>query len=78
MTKIGSGSMSQRHGSVDPNPNPDPHQNVMDPQHCKKPFKKPEGSTRSPTLSQEAARERGAKVLSLATTSFKFRPISLL
>jgi hypothetical protein len=34
MTKIasgsGSGSISQRHGSADP----DPHQNVMDPQHC--------------------------------------------
>jgi hypothetical protein len=25
-----SGSISQRHGSVDP----DPHQNVMDPEHC--------------------------------------------
>ncbi len=33
MTKIaGSGSISQRNGSADP----DPHQNVMDPQHCKK------------------------------------------
>ncbi len=32
MMKIsGSGSISQRHGSVDP----DPHQNVMDPQHWK-------------------------------------------
>jgi hypothetical protein len=31
MTKIaGSGSISQRHRSVDP----DPHQNVMDPEHC--------------------------------------------
>ncbi len=31
MTKIaGSGSISQRHGSADP----DPPQNVMDPQHC--------------------------------------------
>jgi hypothetical protein len=30
-TKIaGSGSISQRHRSADP----DPHQNVMDPQHC--------------------------------------------
>jgi hypothetical protein len=30
MTKIaGSGSISQRHGSADP----DPHQNVMDPEH---------------------------------------------
>ncbi len=28
----GSGSFSQRHGSADPNP--DPPQNVMDPQHC--------------------------------------------
>ncbi len=27
----GSGSISQRHGSADP----DPHQNVMDPQHCR-------------------------------------------
>jgi hypothetical protein len=26
----GSGSIIQRHGS----PDPDPHQNVMDPQHC--------------------------------------------
>jgi hypothetical protein len=33
MVKIeGSGSISQRHGSEDPDP--DPHQNVMDPQHC--------------------------------------------
>jgi hypothetical protein len=31
ITKIaGSGSISQRHGSADP----DPYQNVMDPQHC--------------------------------------------
>jgi hypothetical protein len=31
MTKIaGSGSISQRHGTADP----DPYQNVMDPQHC--------------------------------------------
>jgi hypothetical protein len=31
MTKIaGSGSISQRHGSADP----DPHQNVMDLEHC--------------------------------------------
>jgi hypothetical protein len=37
MTKIegsGSGSISQRHGSADPDL--DPPQNVMDPQHCKK------------------------------------------
>jgi hypothetical protein len=37
MTKIagsGSGSISQRHGSADSDP--DPHQNVMDPQHCYK------------------------------------------
>jgi hypothetical protein len=27
-----SGSISQRHGSADPDPYP--HQNVMDPQHC--------------------------------------------
>ncbi len=33
-----SGSISQRNGSVDPDP--DPHQNVMDPQHGEKPFKK--------------------------------------
>ncbi len=33
MTKIsGSGSISQRHGSADPAP--DPYQNVMNPQHC--------------------------------------------
>jgi hypothetical protein len=31
MKKEGSGSISQRHGSLDPDP--DPHQNVMDPQH---------------------------------------------
>jgi hypothetical protein len=39
MTKIvgfGSGSISQRHGSADPNPAP--HQNVMDPEHCRKPI----------------------------------------
>ncbi len=38
MTKIAagskSGSISQRHGSA--YPDPDPHQNVMDPQHCHK------------------------------------------
>jgi hypothetical protein len=35
MTKIaGSGSISQRHGSADPDP--DPPQNVMDPEHCQK------------------------------------------
>ncbi len=39
MTKIagsGSGFISQRHGSADPDPNPP--QNVMDPQHCKWPI----------------------------------------
>jgi hypothetical protein len=30
----GSGSISQRHGSADPDP--DPYQNVMDPQHCQR------------------------------------------
>jgi hypothetical protein len=30
----GSGSIIQRHGSADPDP--DPHQNVMDPQYCPK------------------------------------------
>ncbi len=35
MTKIaGSGSTSQRHGSADPDP--DPPQNFMDPEHWKK------------------------------------------
>ncbi len=29
-SESGSGSISQRHGSADP----DPHQNVMDPEHC--------------------------------------------
>jgi len=33
---FGSGSISQRHGSVDPNL-PDPHQNVMDSEHCLEP-----------------------------------------
>jgi hypothetical protein len=38
MTKIaGSGSISQRHGSA--NPDPDPHLNVMDPEHCRKTIK---------------------------------------
>ncbi len=35
MTKLSgyrSGSISQRHGSADPDP--DPHQNIMDPEHC--------------------------------------------
>jgi hypothetical protein len=31
MTKIASGSISQRHGSADPDP--DPHQNVIDPEY---------------------------------------------
>jgi hypothetical protein len=34
MTNIASGSISQRHGYEDPDP--DPPQNVMDPQHCSK------------------------------------------
>ncbi len=35
MTKIvGSGYISQRHGSAVPVLDPDPNQNVMDPQHC--------------------------------------------
>jgi hypothetical protein len=46
MTKIegsesGSGSINQRHGSADPDP--DPPQNVMDPQHCNR-VKKNSGS----------------------------------
>jgi hypothetical protein len=37
MTKIaGSGSISQRHGSADPDP--DPPKNVMDPQHWYAPY----------------------------------------
>jgi hypothetical protein len=37
MTKIaGSGSISQRHGFADQDPDPDQHQNVMDPQHWEK------------------------------------------
>jgi hypothetical protein len=40
MTKIaGSGSISQRHGSADPDPEPDPHQIVMDPEHWFPPFR---------------------------------------
>ncbi len=38
MKKIGSGSISQMHGSADP----DPHQNVMDPQHCRESWGKGE------------------------------------
>ncbi len=35
MTKIaGPRSIIQRHGSADPDSDPDPHQNVMDPEHC--------------------------------------------
>jgi hypothetical protein len=41
MTKIAgsgsafeSGSISQRHESAEPDPDPDTPQNVMDPQHC--------------------------------------------
>ncbi len=35
MTKMaGSESISQRHGSADPDP--DPSQNIMDPEHCQK------------------------------------------
>ncbi len=33
---VGSGSVSQRHGSADPDPYP--HQHVMDPEHCLKIF----------------------------------------
>ncbi len=35
MKIAGSGSISQRHGSADPDLDPDPHQNVMDPQLIK-------------------------------------------
>jgi hypothetical protein len=35
MEGSGSGSISQRHGSADP----DQHQNVMDPQHCSLPYR---------------------------------------
>ncbi len=31
---VGSGSISQRHGSGDPDTDPDPHQHVTDTQHC--------------------------------------------
>jgi len=35
MMKIaGSGSINLRHGSADPDPDLDPPQNVIDPQHC--------------------------------------------
>jgi hypothetical protein len=34
LSESGSGSTIQRHGSADLDP--DPHQNVMDPQHCVK------------------------------------------
>jgi hypothetical protein len=34
-SESGSGSISQMHGSADPDP--DPHQNVMDPQHWTEP-----------------------------------------
>jgi hypothetical protein len=33
-SESGSRSISQRHGSADPHPDPDQHQNVIDPQHC--------------------------------------------
>jgi hypothetical protein len=32
-TEFGSGSICQRHGSADTDLDPDPHQNIMDPQH---------------------------------------------
>jgi hypothetical protein len=32
--RIRSGCISQRYGSVDPDPHPDPYPNVMDLQHC--------------------------------------------
>jgi hypothetical protein len=34
--KSGSGSVSQRYVSEDPDPHPDPYQNVTDPDHCSK------------------------------------------
>jgi hypothetical protein len=60
MTKIaGSGSVSQRYGSVDPDLDPDPHQNVMDPQHwlqCVRPVTKVvERVQRGQILSQPSA-----------------------
>ncbi len=41
MTKIaGSGSICQRHEAADPDLDPDPHQNVMDPQQCRTDIRK--------------------------------------
>jgi hypothetical protein len=37
--RSGSGPVSQRYGSGDPDP--DPHQNVTDPQHCLSPLLSP-------------------------------------
>jgi hypothetical protein len=55
MMKIeGSGSISQRHGSADPDP--DPHKNVMDPEHCLRVEKK--------KPSERAARDQQLKNLS--------------
>jgi hypothetical protein len=52
MTKIaGSGSISQRHGSADP----DPYQNVMDPQHCMKGFQRDKKPLLEKRVSDEGA-----------------------
>jgi hypothetical protein len=60
MTKIaGSGSISQRHGSADPDPVPDPHQNVMDPQHCPKVLRTSKESTKSITCRAPGPETRG-------------------
>jgi hypothetical protein len=70
MTKIaGSGSISQRHGSADP----DPHQNVIDPQHwlqCVRPVTKVvERVQRGQILSQPSACPHQV---------YEVRPISVL
>jgi hypothetical protein len=64
MTKIagsGSESIRQRHGSADPDP--DPPQNVMDPQHCQKVPQKKKSSPDPRRASAKALMEAKAEEL---------------
>ena len=65
----GSGSINQKHGSADP----DPHQNVTDPQHCCEPNPKIFGRVhfQKSTCTQNAAFHTRAKTLPILHTKHR-------
>jgi hypothetical protein len=69
----GSGYISQRHGSADPDP--DPHQNVMDPKHWLLHLPGPPGVRHGRQVGRIAVRP-GLLVVSAAATAFQsFQPL---